>query len=138
MRRIAGGSRAVAAALVVGLVVAGCGGGGDGSPARPRTPARLEIVAPAPNEVTGAETTVRVDLRRARLVPGTQIGGAVRPHEGHIHISVDGQVVAMVNRLDVPLTGLSPGDHTVTAEFVASDHLPFANRVVAATSFRVG
>jgi hypothetical protein len=32
---------------------------------------------------------------------------------------------------------MSPGRHTVVAEFVAADHAPFANRVVAAVSFDV-
>ena len=40
-------------------------------------------------------------------------------------------------QLAEPLPTLSPGVHTVEAEFVASDHLPFANRVVAAVTFSV-
>jgi hypothetical protein len=131
---------AIAAAVLV-TVTAGCGssGGstGSGDAPRPRTPAHLEILAPAPNAVTGPDTTVRLSLTGARLVPGTQVGGAIRPRRGHIHVSVDGQVVAMVNRLSVPLQALAPGRHVVSAEFVASDHAPFANRVVAATTFRV-
>jgi hypothetical protein len=125
--------------IVVVALAAACGGSGASTAgaARPRTPAHLEILAPAPNAVTGPDTTVRIALTGARLVPGTQVGGAIRPRLGHIHVSVDGQVVAMINRLSVPLQALAPGQHVVSAEFVASDHLPFANRVVAATTFRV-
>ena len=39
----------------------------------------------------------------------------------------------LVDRLPV----LTAGAHTLEAEFVASDHLPFANRVVAAVTFDV-
>ncbi len=81
---------------------------------------------------------MQVVLRHARLVQGTQVGGRVDPRRGHIHVSVDGRVIAMINRPRVPVTGLSPGEHTIQAEFVASDHLPFANSVDAAVSFTVG
>ena len=70
-------------------------------------------------------------------MPPTQVGGAIFPDRGHIHVLVDGQLVAMPLQLTEPLPTLSPGMHTVQAEFVASDHLPFENRVVAAVTFRV-
>ena len=124
------------AALLI-LVTTGCGSSAGGPAARPHTPATLEIARPEPNAVTPPDLTVRLVLRHAHLVPGTRTGGAIRPNEGHIHVSVDGQVVAMINRLALPLQQLTPGDHTIEAEFVAADHLPFANRVVAAVSFRV-
>jgi hypothetical protein len=76
-------------------------------------------------------------LERAHLVPPTQVGGRLFSDRGHIHVLVDGQLVAMPLELTDPLPTLSPGVHTVEAEFVASDHLPFANRVVAAVTFRV-
>ena len=128
-------ARTVATILAVTALVA-CSS--SGPPARPHTPATLQITAPEPNAVTGPDLEVRVLLRHAHLVPGTQIGGTVDPHEGHIHVSVDGRLIAMINRPRVPLIGLSPGEHTVQAEFVASDHLPFANSVDAAVSFTVG
>ena len=34
------------------------------------------------------------------------------------------------------LRGVSPGLHTLTAEFVAADHGPFNPRVIATTTFR--
>jgi hypothetical protein len=36
-----------------------------------------------------------------------------------------------------PLHGLRAGAHSLQAEFVATDHQPFANRVVAAVLFNV-
>ena len=76
-------------------------------------------------------------LENAHLVPPTQVGGQLSGDRGHIHLSIDGQLIAMPLRLDERLPDLPPGPHTVEAEFVASDHLPFANRVVAAVTFRV-
>ena len=104
---------------------------------RPSTPATLEIEFPAPNVVTGPSVSVVMRLNHAQLVPPTQVGGAIFPDRGHIHVLVDGQLVAMPLQLTEPLPTLSPGMHTVQAEFVASDHLPFENRVVAAVTFRV-
>lgn len=36
------------------------------------------------------------------------------------------------------LHGLGPGPHSVRAEFVAADHAPFKNPVVAAVAFQAG
>jgi hypothetical protein len=38
----------------------------------------------------------------------------------------------------VDARGLSPGDHTLEAEFVAADHGPFDPRVVVHTTFTIG
>jgi hypothetical protein len=128
------------------MLAAGCGSSaknanqtsGPGAPStRPSTPATLQIVSPAPNDRTGPDVDVTMLLRGAHLAPPTQTGGAVRPNVGHIHLSVDGSLVAMPLRLAEQLPRLRPGPHTVLAEFVASDHLPFDNRVVAAVSFDV-
>lgn len=71
------------------------------------------------------------------MVPPTQVGGTLRGDRGHIHLSVDGTLVAMPFQLTDRLADLSPGSHTLEAEFVASDHLSFSNRVVAAVTFEV-
>jgi hypothetical protein len=120
--------------LVLALVAAACGGG---TPARPRTRATLDIVAPEPNTTTAPDITLQLRLRHAELVPSTSSGGKVDPRRGHIHVSVDGRVIAMASNLEVPVSGLTPGEHTIQAEFVATDHLPFANDVLAAVTFTV-
>lgn len=130
MRRLA-----VAVAVVLAATACGGGGGGGGSAARPTTTARLQILAPTPNETTGPDTEVKVDLIGAKVVPQTT--GPLRPDEGHIHVSVDGQLVSMAYTTEQPLPHLAPGQHSVQAEFVAIDHAPFANRVVAAVLFTV-
>jgi hypothetical protein len=123
-----------------GFTFAGCGGGSGNAAApaaRPSTSATLQIVAPGPNQRTGAAVDVALRLDGAHLAPAGQVGGILRPDQGHIHLSVDGQLVAMPGRLDARLPVLTAGSHTLEAEFVASDHLPFSNRVVAAVTFAV-
>jgi hypothetical protein len=104
-------------------------------PPRPSTAARIEILEPTPNQVTGADVTVRVRLTGGREVQTFE--GPQRPDEGHIHLSLDGQVVAMafgeMQQLHVEI----PGPHAVQVEFTAIDNLPFKNRVIAAVLFTV-
>jgi hypothetical protein len=38
----------------------------------------------------------------------------------------------------VDLSGVGPGTHTLTAEFVAADHLPFSPRVQTSVAFVKG
>jgi hypothetical protein len=104
-------------------------------PQRPATPARIQIVAPTPNQETGPDVTVQVKLIGAREVP--QQAGEVKPDEGHIHVSLDGAVVAMAYQDTQLLKELTPGQHSVQVDFVAVDHLPFRNRVTAGVLFTV-
>ena len=121
-------------AMMVLVTTAACSSSGGG---RPTTPATLQILAPAPNAVTGPTVELKLELAHAKLVPATETGGAIRGDRGHVHVSVDGTLVSMAFTLDQPIPVLSAGVHTIQAEFVASDHLPFKNRVVAAVTFRV-
>ncbi len=137
--------RRVPAAVVVGvlalaLALSGCGGGdssgsgaGDGS--RPRTDVRIQIVQPAANAVTGPEPTLEVNLIGGTVVERTT--GPLNPTEGHIHVTVDGKLVSMAYGTNQKLGPLEPGPHQVQVEYVATDHAPFANRVVAGTLFTV-
>jgi hypothetical protein len=126
---------ALLAVLVAGgVLLSGCGGSSGG---RPTTDATLRFVTPTPNAVSGTDVVVRVRLDGARVVPATQVGGTPRPDRGHIHVSLDGQLVAMSYGDRQVLPNVAPGRHTLQAEFVATDHLPFANRVVTAVTFSV-
>ena len=102
---------------------------------RPATPARIRIVAPTPNQETGPNVTVEVELIGAREVP--QQSGEVKPDEGHIHIMLDGAVVAMTYGDSQTFSNLTPGQHSVQVDFVAVDHVPFRNRVTAGVLFTV-
>jgi hypothetical protein len=81
--------------------------------------------------------TLRLRLRHARLVPAAESGSSPKPDRGHIHVSVDGQIIAMYYGLVQKLPPLASGTHTIRAEFVAADHVAFSNRVSAAVVFRV-
>jgi hypothetical protein len=133
MRRIA----ALVPLLLIGLTA--CGSDNKSSapsaPERPSTSARIQIMAPTPNQETGPDVTVQVKLIGAKEVP--QVSGPIKPDEGHIHVSLDGAVVAMAYGDTQTLKGLSPGQHSVQVDFVAVDHLPFKNRVTAAVLFTV-
>jgi hypothetical protein len=127
--------------VVIGLVAAACApkssnASGAATSDRPTTPAELSIVSPEPNAVTGPTVDLKLDLTNATVVPAAQASG-ISPTQGHIHVSVDGRLVSMTYGLSQVLPGLSKGTHTIQAEFVASDHRPFANRVVAAVVFQV-
>lgn len=125
----------VFAAAVLLLPACGGGGGSTKPAARPSTTARLQIVAPTPNEVTGPDVKLVLNLISAHVVPAAT--GKPRGDEGHIHVSLDGQLVSMAYGTTQDLHALKPGFHSVQAEFVAIDHQPFANRVVAAVLFTV-
>jgi len=52
-------------------------------------------------------------------------------------VSLDGTVVAMAYGDSQVLKGLTPGQHSVQVDFVATDHIPFLNRVTAGVLFTV-
>src|SRR5947199_10509487 len=84
------------------------------------TKARLAFVAPAPAEVVhGSNLHIRLRLTGGRLVALTST--KVRPDAGHIHLTVDGKLVSMVNGLSEDLTGVPAGEHAIKAEFVAAN-----------------
>jgi hypothetical protein len=106
------------------------------SGARLTSTATLSFVRPEDGvTVTGNQLEVVLDLRGGTIVDATT--AAVTPDTGHIHLSIDGRLVSMtygtVQVLD--LTHVAPGTHTVEAEFVAANHLPFDPRVIATLTF---
>ena len=134
--------RLARAALVAPLLLLALGACGSNKKAsapqtaeRPETSARIQIVSPIPNQETGPDVTVQVKLIGAREVP--QLSGPIKPDEGHIHVALDGAVVAMAYQDTQTLKGLTPGKHSVQVDFVAVDHVPFRNRVTAGVLFTV-
>ena len=122
--------------LAVAVTATGCGGGKSSSSStnRPATDARIQIVQPTPNQVTGPDVTLVVNLIGAKVVQPAK--GTPRPDEGHIHLYLDGALVSMSYALDKELE-VMPGTHQLAAEFVAVDHGPFNPRVRAVVEFRV-
>jgi hypothetical protein len=137
-------ARCVALVTLLATTLGACGGSsGSGSKTnattstRPSTTAKLQILQPTPNQVTGPNLTVMVNLIGATIVPATNVGPPKNGTEGHIHVSVDGKIVQMAYQAQQDIGPLAPGQHNLSAEFVATDHLPFANRVIAAVLFTV-
>jgi hypothetical protein len=85
--------------------------------------------------MTGPDVPVQFQVEGATVSPPQK--NKLSPNEGHIHVTVDGKLVAMAYGTSTELLGLDPGLHTLQAEFVANDHLPFANRVIAVVLFTV-
>jgi hypothetical protein len=104
--------------------------------ARPSSPAHITIVSPTNGQVIhSGDVPVRVRLAGAKIVQATSAN--VVPDEGHLHVSLDGNIVAMNFGLTDRLTDVAPGIHVVQVEFVASDHLPFDPRVIEQVTFEV-
>ncbi|MGZ4149653.1 MAG: hypothetical protein ACXVQJ_06420 [Actinomycetota bacterium] len=122
--------------LVGPKLVAGSTPTASASGSRIASTATLSFVKPKDGAtVSGNELEVVLDLQGGQIVDTTT--QAVTPDTGHIHLSIDGSLVSMTyGTVQVLEIGdLAPGTHTVEAEFVAADHLPFDPRVTATLTF---
>ena len=131
---------ALPAVLAIAVTGTGCGGSKpstSSSAQHPASPVRIQITQPTPNQTTGPDVTLVVKLIGGTVVPAAQttVKGKVPADQGHIHVSLDGTLVNMAYSTTQDLHGLKPGQHTLTAEYVAIDHLPFQNRPTAAVIF---
>jgi hypothetical protein len=130
----------VLALVTAVILVGGCFGPSQTStpPAsapRPRSEAQITILSPQPGEqLAGVSIAVKLALTNGEVTPLSS--GPLRPDLGHIHVTVDGQLVSMLSGLEQTVS-VSKGMHVLQAEFVAIDHLPFEPRVITATTFRV-
>jgi hypothetical protein len=109
----------------------------DAASTRPSTAARVQIISPQPGQVfrgNPASVPVRLRLTGGRIVQITST--KLNSTDGHIHLLLDGALVAMSYQLSQDLP-IAPGDHVITAEFVALDHGPFTPDVRASVSFQV-
>ncbi len=135
----------VPACLVLTLAAAACGGGGSSvatsapptTPAsRPASTAKLAILAPTNGQVVhGTTVQLEVSLKDAKIVPATTAN--VVPNEGHLHVILDDRLITMTAQTTQLIANLTPGQHLLKVEFVASDHAPFDPRVIAAVAFEV-
>jgi hypothetical protein len=133
---------ALAALAVVLLGACSSAGGSTSTPARtslaarPASTAKLTILAPRNGQTLSRQSPeVRLSLAGAKIV--SQTTTRIRPDQGHIHLLVDGKLVAMNYGLNERLPNLTPGQHLVQVEFVAADHAPFDPLVLAQAAFNV-
>jgi hypothetical protein len=137
----------IAMALAAAIGLTGCSGRAangtpsSGSPpptaaARPSSTAKLAILSPTNGQVVrGSEVKLKLSLKGARIVPATTTH--IVPDQGHVHVFLDGNIVSMTFGLDQTIPTVTPGQHTLRIEFVASDHLPFDPRVISEVVFEV-
>lgn len=139
----------VVLAVLTALAASACGGNGASpntdpthatptvSADRPASPAKLKIVSPRNGQVVqGTTVEMQVSLKDAKVVPATSTN--IVPDEGHLHVILDDQLISMTGDTTQLLSNLTPGQHLLKVEFVASDHAPFDPRVIAAVAFEVG
>jgi hypothetical protein len=106
---------------------------------RPASSATLAFTDPRNGTTTTSDAlTVRLDLEGATISPVTTT--RITPDSGHIHLSLDGSLVSMTGGTEqvLDLRGVGSGTHTLVAEFVAADHLPFDPPVTARVTFEKG
>ena len=141
--------RAAAVAVVVAaLALAACSSDGDnGGQAttattaavaadRPSSPAKLTIETPRQGQTvkqTRPELVLALDGGKVVNQTTTRVQG----DEGHIHLYVDGKLVAMNYGLRQRHPQLPPRQHVVQVEFVAADHAPFDPRVLTQAAIEV-
>ncbi len=103
------------------------------------SPATLTFREPVDGARIGSDDLrVVLDLLGAEVSEGA--AGPVSPTTGHLHLTVDGTLVSMSYGTiqTVDLRPFGPGMHTIEAEFVAIDHLPFGPPVVTAVTIDRG
>lgn len=97
--------------------------------------AKMSIVEPAQGaQITGPKMRVLISLEGGTIVP--EATRDIKPDEGHMHLSLDGQLATMTYGLDQEIE-VTPGRHILQAEFVAGDHAPFNPRVIQARQIEV-
>jgi hypothetical protein len=133
---------AMTSAALLAVLVA-CGGGAGAKPSnspstttRPASTGKVTLLSPTPNQVVhGTVLHVKLQLTGAHLVPVAS--AHITPDAGHIHVSIDGKIKSLLAGLNYDATGLTPGLHLLTIEFVAADHGPFNPRVIVRETFTV-
>ncbi len=133
-------SRKLRAALCIGLLttlLSACSGSGDDTPTAKRiaSTAKMSIIEPAQGaRITGNRMRVAISLEGGKIIP--QATKDIKADEGHMHLSLDGELATMTYGLDQEIE-VTPGRHILQVEFVAGDHAPFNPRVIAARQITV-
>ncbi len=87
----------------------------------------IVITEPRPGDTVPAGEPVPVDVTVSDSSETNDGGGA----KGHIHVFVDGDLVAMPAKMDAASVELDKGEHTLAVEYVSSpDHRSFTPKVI--------
>ena len=130
------------AAAVLALALSACSGGDTSSPPassatptvsanRPASPAKLSIITPKNGQVVNGTTVeMKVSLKDAKIVPADERRPSF-PMRATSMSSWTIELTPMTGDTSQLLSNLTPGQHLLKVEFVASDHAPFDSRVIA-------
>lgn len=99
---------------------------GIGAVAVPPAPPDIHIAIQRP--LDGATVPAQEEIDVVVSLSGATLSSS--DSSGHLHVSVDDDVVTMTGALVTPVT-LTPGSHTIEAELVSANHRPLSPRVVA-------
>lgn len=105
------------------------------------TTADLTIVAPVPGTVfTPDQAPVQLALEGGEILE--EASTDVQPDTGHVHVTLDDQVLTILAGLEFDLVEvagepLTPGLHLLEVEFVAANHTPFSPREIEQLTFTV-
>jgi hypothetical protein len=124
--------KAAVCVTLLATLVGACNESPEDSPQAERiaSTAKMTIVEPAQGaEITGPKMRVVINLEGGKIVP--EATKDIKPDEGHMHLSLDGQLATMTYGLDQEIE-VEPGRHILQAEYVAGDHAPFNPRIIQA------
>ncbi len=103
---------------------------------RPSTDATLAIVSPKNGDtIEGSDVPLTIELDGGTIAASASTD--LVPDEGHLHVTLDDQLISMTSDLSSVIADVAPGTHLLKVEFVANDHAPFDPRVIAGVSFEV-
>ncbi|MEX0790524.1 MAG: hypothetical protein WD178_07095 [Actinomycetota bacterium] len=137
MKTVAARKLKAAFSAVLLLALVACSESPEDNPQAERiaSTAKMTIVEPAQGAVIeGTRLRVVISLEGGKIIP--QATREIQPDEGHMHLSLDGQLSTMTYGLDQEIE-VTPGRHILQAEYVAGDHAPFNPRIIQARQIEV-
>ena len=85
-------------------------------------PPNISVVATPDNR---GGVNIEIDLENFDLVP-LETKGDNQPRKGHLHLEVDGKMMAMFSEKNYYLSDLSNGDHEIVVSLSSIDHRSFS------------
>jgi hypothetical protein len=127
--------------LMLGAIALGAGafavGGSQGRTGTVSAPdVTVEIVSPADGDDVPASRPIEleVSIEGGELTSDPQ---ATDPTRGHLHVFVDGELIAMP-ATSTPEVELEPGDHDIAVEFTGADHRSFSPKIIDEVTVAAG